>query len=66
MLPALDDLGIDRKTEITVQPLHNLFAPRLVELPGLVDGLPGAPGREAGRPWPRWWTSCTPTDPNGY
>lgn len=40
----LKDLGIDRKTEITVKPLHNLFAPRLAELPGLVDGLPGAPG----------------------
>jgi hypothetical protein len=43
MLPALHDLGIDRTTEITVKPLHNLFAPRLGELPGLVDGLPGAP-----------------------
>ena len=43
MLPALKDLGIDRKTEITVKPLHNLFAPRLEELPGLVDGLPGGP-----------------------
>jgi hypothetical protein len=42
MLPALDDLGIDRKTEITIKPLHNLFAPRLGELPGLLDGLPGA------------------------
>jgi hypothetical protein len=43
MLPALKDLGIDRRTEITIKPLHNLFAPRLAELPGLVDGLPGAP-----------------------
>ena len=43
MLPALAELGIDRKTEITIKPLHNLFAPRLAELPGLVDGLPGAP-----------------------
>lgn len=43
MLPALADLGIDRKTEITVKPLHNLFAPRLLELPDLVIGLPGAP-----------------------
>jgi hypothetical protein len=43
MLPALQDLGIDRKTEITIEPLHNLFAPRLGELPGLVHGLPGAP-----------------------
>jgi hypothetical protein len=44
MLPALKDPGIDRKTEITIKPLHNLFAPRLQELPGLVNGLPGAPG----------------------
>lgn len=44
MLPALKALGIDRKTEITIKPLHNLFAPRLAELPGLVQGLPGAPG----------------------
>jgi hypothetical protein len=43
-LPALEGLGIDRKTDITIKPLHNLFAPRLEELPGLVDGLPGAPG----------------------
>jgi hypothetical protein len=43
MLPALRDLGIDRKTEITVKALHNLFAPRLTELPGLVEELPGAP-----------------------
>jgi hypothetical protein len=44
MMPALNDLGIDHKTEITIKPLHNLFAPRLEELPGLVDGLPRAPG----------------------
>jgi hypothetical protein len=43
MLPALEQLGIDRKTEITVKPLHNLFAPRLLELPELVVGIPGAP-----------------------
>lgn len=42
LLPALEDLGIDRKTEITIKPLHNLFAPRLAELSGLVEGLPGA------------------------
>jgi hypothetical protein len=26
-----------------VTPLHNLFAPRLDELPGLIRSLPGAP-----------------------
>jgi hypothetical protein len=44
LLPALTELGVDRKAEITVKPLHNLFAPRLSELPDLLDGLPGAPG----------------------
>jgi hypothetical protein len=43
LAPATQDLGIDRQTDITVTPLHNLFAPRLGELPGLVPSLPGAP-----------------------
>jgi hypothetical protein len=43
MLPALQDLGIDRKTEISIKPLHNLFAPRLAELPSLLPSLPGGP-----------------------
>ena len=43
LAPATKALGIDRKTEITITPLHNLFAPRLNELPGLVDSLPGKP-----------------------
>jgi hypothetical protein len=45
--PAAKALGIDRKMEITITPLHNFFAPRLDELPGLVRTLPGAP---SGRP----------------
>jgi hypothetical protein len=48
MMPALNALGIDRKTDITIRPLHNLFAPRLEELPGLVSDLPGAPGAPTG------------------
>ena len=48
MVPALKELGIDRKTEITIEPLHNLFAPRLEEMPGLVHGLPGARREESG------------------
>jgi hypothetical protein len=44
LTPAAMALGINRKMEITVTPLHNLFAPRLDELPGLVSSLPGAPG----------------------
>jgi hypothetical protein len=42
--PATKALGIERQAVITVTPLHNLFAPRLTEIPGLVPGLPGAPG----------------------
>jgi hypothetical protein len=34
---------MQRDTKITVMPLHNLFAPRLEELPGLITSLPGAP-----------------------
>ena len=43
MYPALRALGIERDTVVTIRPLHNLFAPRLDELPGLVGALPGAP-----------------------
>jgi hypothetical protein len=43
LVPANQALGLDRATAITVTPLHNLFAPRLDELPGLVSSLPGAP-----------------------
>jgi hypothetical protein len=43
LTPAMKALGIDRKTDITITPLHNFFAPRLQELPGLVSALPGAP-----------------------
>ncbi len=35
MLPAAEALGIQRETTVTVTPLHNLFAPRLAELPRL-------------------------------
>jgi hypothetical protein len=44
LAPATKALGIDRKTEITITPLHNFFAPRLTELPDLVSELPGGPG----------------------
>lgn len=35
MLPATEALGIQRETTVTVTPLHNLFAPRLTEIPQL-------------------------------
>jgi hypothetical protein len=47
LAPANEAIGLDHSTEITVTPLHNLFAPRLEELPELVSALPGAPNREA-------------------
>jgi hypothetical protein len=43
LAPANEAIGLDRSTEITVTPLHNLFAPRVEELPALVSSLPGAP-----------------------
>jgi hypothetical protein len=49
LAPANEAIDLERSTEITVTPLHNLFAPRLEELPPLVSSLPGAPSREAAR-----------------
>jgi hypothetical protein len=43
LAPASAAVGMDREVTISVKPLHNLFAPRLDELPGLVSSLPGAP-----------------------
>lgn len=39
---ANEALGIKRNANITVMPLHNFFAPRLEELPGIINALPGA------------------------
>jgi hypothetical protein len=41
-------VGLHREMRIAVTPLHNLFAPRLTELPTLVASLPGAPSASAG------------------
>jgi hypothetical protein len=43
LLPTTKALGIERRTEITITPLHNFFAPRLDELSGLANALPGGP-----------------------
>jgi hypothetical protein len=43
LAPATKAVDMQRETKITVTPLHNLFAPRLEELPGLIPSLPGAP-----------------------
>jgi hypothetical protein len=45
--PANETLGIKRTAKITVKPLHNFFAPRLNQLPGVVRRLPGGPGVHA-------------------
>jgi hypothetical protein len=45
LAPATKAVGMDRETQITVTPLHNLFAPRIDELPGLAASLPGGPTR---------------------
>ncbi|MCM3920088.1 hypothetical protein ND748_00045 [Frankia sp. AiPs1] len=43
LAPATEELRIDRRTDIAVHPITNIFAPRLTELPGLVPSLPGGP-----------------------
>ncbi|WP_040840051.1 hypothetical protein [Nocardia brevicatena] len=44
LTPAAEKLGMNSEIKITVTPLHNLFGPRLDELPDLVSSLPGRPG----------------------
>jgi len=41
--PASKTIGLNRKTDISITPLHNFFGPRLEELPGLIRSLPGLP-----------------------
>jgi hypothetical protein len=43
LAPASETVGLEREMTIAVTPLHNVFAPRLTELPALVTSLPGAP-----------------------
>ena len=40
LAPAGEAISLDREMTIAVTPLHNLFAPRLTELPTLVASLP--------------------------
>jgi hypothetical protein len=49
LVPANEAIGLERATQITVNPLDNFFAPRLEELPGLVSSLPGASRAEGTR-----------------
>jgi hypothetical protein len=38
--PASKAIGLNRKTDISITPLHNFFGPRLKELPGLISPCP--------------------------
>ena len=43
LAPAAEAEGITREMQIKIEPLHNFFAPRIAELPGLIPSLPGGP-----------------------
>ena len=47
--PASKAIGLNRKTDISITPLHNFFAPRLEELPAYINSLPGAPKTTSAR-----------------
>ena len=49
LVPANEAIGLDHATEITVTPLHNLFAPRPRRAPRTGELCPGAPSREGAR-----------------
>lgn len=44
LAPAGEALGINREMRIAIEPLYNIFTPRLPELPGLLDAAAGRPG----------------------
>jgi hypothetical protein len=46
LAPAAEAIGLNREMKLTIEPLYNLFAPRLDELPPLVEDAflrPNAP-----------------------
>ncbi|MFB9979322.1 hypothetical protein ACFSQQ_14020 [Mesorhizobium kowhaii] len=46
LAPAAKAIGLNREMKLTIEPLSNIFAPRLGELPALVEDAflrPGAP-----------------------
>lgn len=45
LAPAGEAEKIERQMDVKVEPLHNFFAPRLEELPGIIASLPGGPSR---------------------
>jgi hypothetical protein len=46
LAPAAAAIGLNRKMKVTIEPLYNIFAPRLGQLPALVEDAylrPNAP-----------------------
>jgi hypothetical protein len=46
LTPAAQAIGLNREMKLTIEPLYNIFAPRLDELPSLVEDAflrPNAP-----------------------
>jgi hypothetical protein len=46
LAPAAEAIGLNREMKVTIEPLYNIFAPRLEELPALVEDAllrPNAP-----------------------
>jgi hypothetical protein len=48
LAPAAEAEHLQRDMRVNVEPLHNIFAPRLRELPGLVNDAPGRRRSAAG------------------
>jgi len=44
LAPGAEAIGLDRQMTITIEPLYNIFAPRLGEMPALVETAEGRPG----------------------
>jgi hypothetical protein len=44
LTPAAQAINLDRQMTINTAPLHNIFAPRLEEMPALVETAEGRPG----------------------
>ncbi|MBW8744959.1 MAG: hypothetical protein JF628_11560 [Sphingomonas sp.] len=43
LFPAAQALGIQREVSVTIETLHNIFAPRIGELAALASTAPGGP-----------------------
>jgi len=45
LAPGAEAIGLQRQMTMTMEPLYNIFAPRLAELPALVETAAGRPTR---------------------